>query len=204
MSSSLTRHFLVLGAAAALIAAACSSADDPNSTTGGGGEGAGSDGGGGSPAGVGGAPSGMGGNGGKDPSTITTPEECFFEGEGGNEYVSCDYVSAAFSEPLAVADLGLEVTTDLGDSYTLESPTTGPDELALVLDLNDDETMAIGFAIVDVAEEIYTPTTVDVVVTLDNQTVADTSFSPTFSCVALTTDDWCWMGAPETITVTVP
>ena len=50
----------------------------------------------------------------------------------------------------------------------------------------------------------YTPTTVDVVATLDNQIIADSSFSPTYSCVELTGDDWCWMGDTETITVTVP
>ena len=99
-----------------------------------------------------------------------------------------------------MADLGLTVSTDLGDTYTLAAPG---DEPRLMLHLDDDETMATGFAIVRAALlPHYTPTTVNVVVTLAGQTVADTSLSPTYSCVELTGDDWCWMADPETITVT--
>lgn len=201
VSPSLTRHLLVLGTAAAFVVAACSSAEgDPN--TGGGGEGAGSDGGGGSPAGVGGAPTG--GEGGQIPSDqVTTPEQCEYLGAGGADYRYCDYISADFSQPVTVTGLVLEVTTDLGDTLMLGADPN--DEPRLELKLDRAETMATGFAIVrGIQMPHYTPTTVNVLATLDNQTIADTSFSPTYSCVEVTGDDWCWMGDPETITVTVP
>ena len=42
------------------------------------------------------------------------------------------------------------------------------------------------------------------VVRIDGQVVADEMIEPTYTCVELTVDDWCWKGAPQTIVVTVP
>ncbi|HMI91797.1 MAG TPA: hypothetical protein VK509_10565, partial [Polyangiales bacterium] len=75
---------------------------------------------------------------------------------------------------------------------------------ALVLDVNPDGTEASSFGIRMIAGLDYSPKSIDVVVRNGDATLADSQLLLTYSCVALTVDDWCWMAGTEMLQVTLP
>lgn len=134
-----------------------------------------------------------------------TPEECEWLGAGGDDAWPCDYVTVDFSEPLATSGLSVEVTTSAGDILMPSEPgDPGPNEPPLdpVLFLSLDDAQATGFTITRIAEQPhYSPAEFSVTVQLDQMLVADTTLEPSYSCVEITSDDWCWRGEPLTLTV---
>lgn len=132
-----------------------------------------------------------------------TPEECEYLGVGGADLSYCDYVTVLFSEDVPTADLEITVDTSLGDQFTLSGAGADPSMVHLELVAGASSTDAAGFAIVKQTDQPhYSPDEVDVLVTLGQQTIADTEVQPTYTCVEITGDDWCWKGDPVTITVT--
>ena len=129
-----------------------------------------------------------------------TPEECEWLGAGGADAVPCDYLTVEFSKPLATAGLGIEATTSTGDVLTPSSSDDEPFDPALILSLDASETQATGFTITRITEQPqYSPAEISVVVTVDEAVVADATLEASYTCVELTSDDWCWQAAPLTL-----
>jgi hypothetical protein len=154
--------------------------------------------------GVGGT-GGGGSGGGVSPSSETKVEECIYRGgNGGAEFVLCDYVNVAFSQPLPAAGLEVEVTTSAGGVLR---PATEPQPKvyfpALVVRTNDDKTQALGFVLEMLAGNRFSPEWVDVLVRSGGATAADSRLSLTYSCVALTADGWCWKAGTEVLTTSL-
>lgn len=144
----------------------------------------------------------VGGSGGEQipSSEATTAEECAFLGGGGADLVHCDYVTVAFSEPVPTTDLAIEVDTSFGDHLTLA--TSDPFDTPYLALIEESAGTATGFTIVDEAvPPHYAPADAAIVVSLAQQVIADTTIAPTYACVEVTSDDWCWKGDPVTITV---
>jgi hypothetical protein len=152
-----------------------------------------------SAAGTGGAPAGAGGtNGVSSPSAATTAEECVYRGGGGGaDAVSCDYVRVEFNEPLPTAGLEVQVTTSSGD-VLVPNLEGSP---ALVVTKSPDQAQALGFALRMVAGNDYAPDWVDVLVRSGEATAAQVRLPLKYSCVALTSDDWCWRADTEILEV---
>jgi hypothetical protein len=159
--------------------------------------------GGSSAAGAGGNPtSGLGGAGeGPSPDEVTKAEECKYKGYGGADAVVCDYVRVDFSEPLPASDLQITLTTSSGDVLSSTEPDSVP---ALVIETNEDETQAEGFAVSMVSGNSYAPEWIDVVVRSGDITAVESRVTLSYSCVALTIDDWCWKADTEALAVTAP
>ena len=158
-------------------------------------------------AGVGGMlPAGAGGtSGAKSPSSATSAEECVYRGGGGADAVPCRYVNVEFSDPLPSAGLQIEVTTSDGEVLV---PTTegslrfnAPPALLLLED-STDSTRASGFALEMIAGNDYSPEWVDVVVRRGDTTAGQSRLQLAYSCVALTSDDWCWKAGTNVLEVT--
>jgi hypothetical protein len=154
--------------------------------------------------GVGGA-GGTGGVGGRRQiasDQAKTPEECGWLGGGGSDLVPCDYLTVEFSTPLATAGLGIEATTNTGDVLTPSSPDVVPPDPALILSLDASETQVAGFTITRIiGQPHYSPAEISVIVTVDEAVVADATLEASYTCVELTSDDWCWQAAPLTLDV---
>jgi hypothetical protein len=152
---------------------------------------------------------GTGGGGGRvqiPSEEATTPGECEFLGAGGADAVPCDYVTVDFSTPLAAAGLTVEATIGAEEPLISTEPPPAwelpPTDPALFLSLDETETLATGFTITRIAEQPhYAPAEISVVVALDGAVVADTTLAPSYTCVELTSDDWCWQGLPLTLEV---
>lgn len=73
---------------------------------------------------------------------------------------------------------------------------------ALILSLDASETQATGFTITRITEQPqYSPAEISVLVTVDDTVVADATLEASYTCVELTSDDWCWRAAPLTLDV---
>lgn len=133
----------------------------------------------------------------------TSADECVWLGSGGDDLLFCDYVSVNFSEPVSTEGLAIEVTPDVGETLTLANACPVEPCLGLLPEEASAPTEATGFRIVQRAgPPHYSPAELSILVQLDGQTIADTTIMPSYSCVELSCDDWCWQGAPETMTVT--
>ena len=133
----------------------------------------------------------------------TSPEECEYLGDGGANIVPCDYVTVMFSESVPTQDLAIDVDTADGDHFDISSdPDAGEVSMRVELDAPAN-THANGFALSKAIQQPhFSPAYLDVVVRLGQTTIADTRVTPMYSCVEETRFDWCWKGAPVTITVT--
>jgi hypothetical protein len=131
-------------------------------------------------------------------------EECVYRGGGGAEAVPCRYVNVEFSEPLASAGLEIEVTTSDGD--VLEPTTEGSLRFAappaLLVTSTADSSRASGFALEMIAGNDYSPEWVDVVVRSSDAMSGKSRLQLAYSCVALTSDDWCWQAGTKVLEVT--
>jgi hypothetical protein len=153
--------------------------------------------------------SGTGGTGGRGqiPSEeAATPEECEYLGGGGDDTIACDYLTVDFSAALPTNGLEVEATSSAGDTFTPERLDEWmdplPDEPALFLTLNELETLVLGFTITRIAKQPhYSPEELAVFVKVDNAVLADETLEPSYTCVELTGDDWCWQGAAMTLDV---
>lgn len=158
------------------------------------------------PTGGGGSVStgGAGGTGGvRSPDSVTSAEDCVSHASGGADAVSCDYVRVDFSKPLLVANLDIEVTTSNGEVFDSPAATSSPfrDAPALVLKTTADKSEASGIALQMISGKDYSPEWVHVVVREGETTAADSQLPLTYSCVALTSDDWCWKAKTEQLEV---
>jgi len=130
----------------------------------------------------------------------SSADECVFHGTGGLDLRFCDYVSVEFSTPLALPDVEVEVDTNTGDHLT-SSQQVG--DLGPTVALFESGSNALGFAIRKAAQfPHYSPDWIDVVVHHNGKVVADTKLTPTYSCVKITSDDWCWKSKSEKLEVT--
>lgn len=190
-SSRLLASLLVIGSLPALLAArACGSLEPEAALAGAGGGATTAGGAGGSPAGgAGGSPA------------------CLREGSGGNDLLACDYVTVDFSTSAPVSGLAIGVATSDGDHLELGAPDPAAwgSEPTIMLTLSTDQLQALGFRIVRGAGyPHFSPASLAVAVHLEGVVIGDGVIAPTYACVALSSDDRCLMGAPETLTITLP
>lgn len=210
MTYAIVRRFVIVVVPLAILA--CGSTDATNGGAGGIGGMGGVVGG----AGAGGA-GGVGGFRQIASEDATSAEECAFLGIGGSDLITCDYNTVEFSSSLDASTLDVEVTTSNGDVLTPWQPTSSPEEcptrqfhgsfelpddnpvLQLVLDAVCD---AAGFRIIGNTEDPRnSPSELDVLVTVDDEVVVATALEPAYSCVEITSDDWCWRGDPIVIEI---
>ncbi len=153
---------------------------------------------------------GSGGNGATfQPSDATSYADCRYPGSnGGADAVTCHYVSVEFSRSLPAEGVEVELTTSKGDHLGPTSASTGTDfssySPALFVDLNAEGSEALGFSIRMLAGQDYSPEWISATVREGGATVAESRLDLTYSCVALTSDDWCWMAKPMELVVTPP
>jgi hypothetical protein len=163
------------------------------------------------PAGSGGGgngPVGSGGAGGgpdldKDPATVTDPEECWYEGTGGDNGYTCNAAVVELSDPIPLAEMTFSIETSLGTTFDGEcvddgSPCFVPDaDPVTALTLVNDPAGVI-------ANEHYAPEWLDVEVRRNDVLVGAERFEPLeYACIA-TGSDWCWESEPVTLEVTNP
>ncbi|AUX44202.1 uncharacterized protein SOCE26_056660 [Sorangium cellulosum] len=196
--------------AAALATAACS--DDTSgpgatsSTSAGGGGGGGGDG------GAGGDPDG------KDPSEVTSADECVYEGTGGSDAFRCSTARIEFAEPVPVDALTFVVDTSEGDVFDVSSADL---PLGVRVEVEADQGGGDGGAgggggpgggsgqvatalvvYVDSPPPHYDPAWIDVQVRVGGEVVGAKRFEDlTFACVAYSQDNWCWESEPVTLPI---
>jgi hypothetical protein len=130
-------------------------------------------------------------------------EECVYRGGGGADAVPCRYVNVEFSEPLPSAGLRIEVTTSDGDVLvpTTQGSLRFTAPPALLVTAASDSSRASGFALEMIAGNDYSPEWVDVVVRSGDATAGESRLQLAYSCVALTSDDWCWKAETKVLEV---
>lgn len=153
-------------------------------------------------ASAGGGTGGGGTGEGVSPSSVTKAEDCYYRGgSGGADAVTCQYLRVEFSEELPVAGLEVEVTTSDGDLLVAMDvePLPYSDNPRLVVTTTTDMTKASGFTLGMRAGNRFSPEWIDVLVRSGDATAAESRLSLTYSCVALTVDDWCWKAGTEVL-----
>jgi hypothetical protein len=121
---------------------------------------------------------------------------------GGADAIPCDYVTVQFSDSVPTDGLDVEATTSTGDHLILSATGSGAPEL--FLQLSPDGSQALGVRITAISGLDYSPEWVSVSVRQNELPLADGRIYPTYACVHITGDDWCWKAAPETLQLALP
>ena len=188
--------------AAALVAAACSDDTGGDATASGPGSTSSAS-----------ASSGAGGDpGDKDPSEITSADDCFYEGEGGSNAFRCSAATIQLAEPVPVDALTFVVETSEGDVFDVSNPDL-PVGVVVAVDEGGGDGGAGGgggsgavatalVVYVDSPPPHYNPAWIDVQVRVDGELVGAERFEDLkFACVASSQDDWCWESEPVTLPI---
>ncbi|MEA2699167.1 MAG: hypothetical protein QOI66_3438 [Myxococcales bacterium] len=148
--------------------------------------------------GAGGA-AGTGGAAPKDNAAVTSPDDCFYDGSrglGGSDFIYCHTITVGFEPALDLQDT-ITLSTDLRQDVPVEDSHLNVEDAWKSVSGEKVTALLADFTTHNPAIPTLYPATATVRVAKAGGATTEKTFSSFhYTCVARTSDDWCWEAEP--------